>query len=63
MIPHVESTEIVARINMLLEVLKSRNHNIKDWENADCVIDRVEYHNGDDEFYCFFRNEERKYGC
>lgn len=59
MIPHVESTEIVAQLNMLLEILNSRGHGIRDLDNPDCILDRVEYDKDEDEFYCYFRHEVR----
>ena len=57
--PHVESTEIIAQVNLLLEILNSRVHGIRDWENTDCILDRVEYDRNEDEFYCFFKQEVR----
>lgn len=59
MIPHVESTEIIAQVNLLLEILNSRGHGIRDWENTDCILDRVEYDRNEDEFYCYFNQEVR----
>lgn len=59
MIPHVESTEIVAQVNLLLEILNSRGHGIRDWENTECILDKVEYNKNEDEFYCYFRQETR----
>ena len=50
--PHVESTEIVAHVNLFLEILNSRGHGIRDWENTESVLDRVEYDKGEDGFYC-----------
>ena len=58
MIPHVESTEIVAQINTLLEVLNDRGHGIRDYENTEYTIDRVEYVKDEDRFYCFFKQED-----
>ena len=55
MIPHVESTDIVAQINMLLEILNARGHGIRDYENTEYTIDRVEYVKDEDRFYCFFK--------
>lgn len=54
--PQVESTEIIAQINLFLEILKSRNHEILDWENPDCKLQRVAYDENEDTFYCFFNN-------
>lgn len=59
MIPHVESTEIIAQVNLLLEILNSRGHGIRDWENTDCILSRVEYDQNEDEFYCHFNQEAR----
>ena len=58
MIPHVESTEIVSKINMLLEILNARGHGIRDYENTEYTIDRVEYAKDEDRFYCFFKQED-----
>lgn len=58
-IPHVESTEIIAQVNLFIEILNSRGHGIRDWDNTDCILDRVEYDRNGDEFYCFFKQEER----
>lgn len=59
MIPHVESTEIIAQVNLFLEILNSRGHGIRDWDNPDCILDRVKYDKDEDEFYCYFRQEAR----
>ena len=58
MIPHVESTDIVSKINMLLEILNARGHGIRDYENTEYTIDRVEYAKDEDRFYCFFKQED-----
>ena len=52
--PRVESTEIVAQINMLIEMLNHRGHGIRDYENKECILERVEYDDIADEFYCYF---------
>lgn len=55
----VESTEIIAQVNLFLEILNSRGHGIRDWENTDCILNRVEYDKNGDEYYCFFEQEAR----
>lgn len=57
--PHVESTEIIAQVNLFLEILNSRGHGIRDWENTESILDRVEYDKNEDEFYCHFKQEAR----
>lgn len=60
------SPEIIDDLNGILQVLKSRNHLILDFENPDCRLDHIEYHkaedingeksgDGSDNLYCFFR--------